>query len=312
MHLVHVEPNLSVRKTLKAALTAAQPGIHLQQFDNGQGALSYIVEHLNTIDGLVLVFQLPGTLSGLELAQHTRLLGYAGAIFFTSEYAVPSQSILAVARCEYIPPQWSTFEVVRKILEYEPVRQSTGLIGYLPKLASSSQPRHDVGALTTEQRRCRTCNSILTGDLGICLMCGTIVKPSANETTHRVSHSSEPSSELIVRGSSVVPDYAVITLLVDNEQLILPQSDYVMLGRVHSQLTTVQATIDLSRFHAQDLGVSRQHARIDQEDNAVYIMDLGSTNGTFLNNEPLPSYEKQVLHNGDIIRLGRLEITVQF
>lgn len=52
-----------------------------------------------------------------------------------------------------------------------------------------------------------------------------------------------------------------------------------------------------------DLEVSRQHARIDFVSPRYFLTDLGSTNGTWLNGQPVRG--RQLLHDGDLIELGR-------
>jgi FHA domain len=52
---------------------------------------------------------------------------------------------------------------------------------------------------------------------------------------------------------------------------------------------------------------STRHARISREGNVVVIEDLGSTNGTYLNDHPLDG--PQPLHNGDRIRIGDSEFS---
>lgn len=49
--------------------------------------------------------------------------------------------------------------------------------------------------------------------------------------------------------------------------------------------------------------VSRQHARIERRGEAVYIVDLASTNGTFINEERKPIRERR-LARGDQLRIG--------
>ena len=53
-------------------------------------------------------------------------------------------------------------------------------------------------------------------------------------------------------------------------------------------------------------GVSRQHARIELQEEAYYLEDLGSTNGTLLNGLSVESRIR--LHNGDQIQLGKLVV----
>ncbi len=57
-----------------------------------------------------------------------------------------------------------------------------------------------------------------------------------------------------------------------------------------------QASVRLS-----DDGISRRHARIVRSKGQLVVEDLGSANGTFVNDEPVMS---QVLKEGDKIRLG--------
>jgi hypothetical protein len=52
---------------------------------------------------------------------------------------------------------------------------------------------------------------------------------------------------------------------------------------------------------------SSRHARISREGHVIVIEDLGSTNGTFLNEEPLMG--PQPLHSGDRIRIGDSEFS---
>jgi diguanylate cyclase (GGDEF)-like protein len=50
-----------------------------------------------------------------------------------------------------------------------------------------------------------------------------------------------------------------------------------------------------------DASVSRTHARIECRDDGYYAVDLGSTNGTFVNNVPQPETR---LEDGDYLRIG--------
>jgi hypothetical protein len=52
---------------------------------------------------------------------------------------------------------------------------------------------------------------------------------------------------------------------------------------------------------------SSRHARISRQGHVVVIEDLGSTNGTYLNEEPLNG--PQPLHPGDHIRIGDCEFS---
>lgn len=62
-----------------------------------------------------------------------------------------------------------------------------------------------------------------------------------------------------------------------------------------------------------DAAVSGHHAELSllaneylDDHNDVYILDLGSTNGTKVNGHPV---EKQMLKNGDIVQIGKHQFT---
>jgi pSer/pThr/pTyr-binding forkhead associated (FHA) protein len=57
----------------------------------------------------------------------------------------------------------------------------------------------------------------------------------------------------------------------------------------------------------EDPFASSRHARITRQGRVLVIEDLGSTNGTYLNEEPLTG--PQPLHPGDRIRIGDSEFS---
>jgi FHA domain/Double zinc ribbon len=62
--------------------------------------------------------------------------------------------------------------------------------------------------------------------------------------------------------------------------------------------------IDVSGFPHSEI-VSRIHADIRVEGDIYYIEDVGSSNGTYINNAPLPSGNRHRLRPGDRIALGK-------
>lgn len=70
--------------------------------------------------------------------------------------------------------------------------------------------------------------------------------------------------------------------------------------------------VDLSPFGAQDKGVSRIHAQLHMEDNRLYITDMDSTNGTFLDGVRLLPHQPQILRQGSQVLLGRLAMQIMY
>ena len=68
--------------------------------------------------------------------------------------------------------------------------------------------------------------------------------------------------------------------------------------------------VDLTEFGGGDSGVSRQHLLLKPTATDLLVVDLGSTNGTFFNNEQLEVNDTYSLSTGDALTLGRLQFTV--
>ena len=58
-----------------------------------------------------------------------------------------------------------------------------------------------------------------------------------------------------------------------------------------------------------DRFVSQLHARMFRRDDQLFIEDLGSTNGTFLNDEKVTS--PALLTTGDLVRIGNVVMELQ-
>jgi hypothetical protein len=98
--------------------------------------------------------------------------------------------------------------------------------------------------------------------------------------------------------------------LLDSGQ-ILPLGDRMefTLGRV-SDAQPIMPDIDLTPYQAYASGVSRLHAVLKREGKRVFVMDLGSSNGTYLNGVRLKPNVDQTLSHGDLLSLGKLKIQV--
>jgi hypothetical protein len=80
-----------------------------------------------------------------------------------------------------------------------------------------------------------------------------------------------------------------------------------IIGRV-SEGQSILPDVDLEPYNAYELGVSRLHALVLISANEVSITDLGSSNGTLVNKQPIPPHKAQRLNHKDMIRLGRFDV----
>lgn len=85
--------------------------------------------------------------------------------------------------------------------------------------------------------------------------------------------------------------------------------DDVILGR--GNRVRERSGIDFLEWGALDKGVSREHALLRPTPTCLYLVDIGSTNGTFHNIESVTPGDARELADGDMIVLGRLVFTVR-
>jgi K+-sensing histidine kinase KdpD len=84
-------------------------------------------------------------------------------------------------------------------------------------------------------------------------------------------------------------------------------NDEIVLGRGEE----TPGFVSLDPYDADDLGVSRRHAMLRPTESRLYIVDLGSTNGTWLNGRSIGVNTPYSLSNGDLLTVGKLEFIVR-
>ena len=84
----------------------------------------------------------------------------------------------------------------------------------------------------------------------------------------------------------------------------------LLIGRADASQNYAPA-LDLTDDGALDAGVSRRHARLLLRDNRIFVEDLGSPNGTWVNDARLQPNQPFPVGHGDTLRLGRLAVRVR-
>jgi len=114
-------------------------------------------------------------------------------------------------------------------------------------------------------------------------------------------------------GTASLGEKREVILLVRGmaERLVMVENTIYRLGRFELGAKS-ETDIDLTPYGAMDRGVSRLHAQLELKDNKLYITDLSSTNGTYVNAVRIEPNQSAVLHKGDDVILGRLAVQVLF
>jgi pSer/pThr/pTyr-binding forkhead associated (FHA) protein len=79
----------------------------------------------------------------------------------------------------------------------------------------------------------------------------------------------------------------------------------VVIGRAHKDGAP---DIDLGPYGGSRAGVSRRHNRLLHQGDGWFVEDLGSTNGTFVNEVRIAPQQMMSVKNGDVIRCGQMEL----
>ena len=76
--------------------------------------------------------------------------------------------------------------------------------------------------------------------------------------------------------------------------------------------TSSEKLLDLAPFGGYSMGLSRRHAIVRQAGDGYEVMDLGSVNGTWLNEERLVPHRSYPLPSSSHLRLGRMRLLVLY
>ena len=110
---------------------------------------------------------------------------------------------------------------------------------------------------------------------------------------------------------AATPTNSWISLHLMDSGKILPLAsrNEFTLGRL-SEGQPIMPDIDLTPYQAYASGVSRLHAVVKRDASRVLVMDLGSSNGTYVNGRRINPHVEEPLSHGDIVALGKLKIQV--
>ncbi|MCS6835929.1 MAG: FHA domain-containing protein [Anaerolineae bacterium] len=146
-------------------------------------------------------------------------------------------------------------------------------------------------------------------------------KTSASDETTDVERKSQtnylnlrPSADAPSRAPSTTTKYLSdgwrVSFKIGTEIIYLPDKAQITIGRAPEPDNEVE--LDLSKFGALPLGVSRHHARISVIEGLLYLRDLQSTNGTRINGFQVTPNQDYRLRDGDEIELGRLRLILKY
>ncbi len=162
--------------------------------------------------------------------------------------------------------------------------------------------------------KCPVCNMDMLEGTIYCLDCGARLHSSVKiaPTLENPYEQPKRQSSPLNTQSTIIPSQEIYLVVLETGQVFtLPCEDEYIVGRT-SDDQPIFPEIDLTPFDGFQGGVSRLHATIKTKESNVTITDLGSTNGTRVNNIRLEPNDPHPIKHGDIITFGKIKTRMLF
>jgi hypothetical protein len=158
---------------------------------------------------------------------------------------------------------------------------------------------------------CPACKNRNGAEATFCIYCGAALEYRGNPSTtpQRMDTDLTFLSQVIEKAfvdTLEVPERGVALYLSDNVKAIciMDEDEFILGRKVGGE--GKEKLVDLAPHEGYEMGVSKQHAKIHKTPDGYEIVDLGSTNGTWLNKQRLIPNRSYLLYSGAYICLGRL------
>jgi len=162
-------------------------------------------------------------------------------------------------------------------------------------------------------KTCPSCQTENPPTATTCVNCGTpfvALLPAPITVSVPDAPLRQVPTEHVATMSTLGSNVLALFVVGYDRPILVKKDEKLTLGRYSPG--EMSPTIDLMPFNGDIMGVSRQHAIISASDQGYQIEDLGSTNGTWLNENRLTAHTPYPLHNGALLRLGQLGLYTYF
>lgn len=158
---------------------------------------------------------------------------------------------------------------------------------------------------------CPNCRNRNEKEATVCIHCGASLDEDKYTTVKNpeieINYSDKPQ-ELHV-DEAIIPSKGIAVYFAETTKPFVVRTDKeFIVGR--SLIPISEPMLDLSDFDGFKMGLSRRHAMIRQAGSGYEIIDLSSTNGTWLNDGRLVPYTPYRLPSGSRLLLSRIRLFV--
>ena len=163
---------------------------------------------------------------------------------------------------------------------------------------------------------CKVCNNQEFHGVLFCGECGSQIAFTSDKMVNTLVYPNQNRS-LDVDFTQTIPkklleESTFILYSTEREEVIdIPEQKEFTIGRF-AEGQVITPDVDLNDYEAFDMGISRLHAtiRINPEKNKIFVIDLGSANGSCVNGYEIPANSEVPLNHGDVLSLGKFNMKV--
>lgn len=167
--------------------------------------------------------------------------------------------------------------------------------------------------MNSSEKFCPVCKNINKPEAAVCRHCGAAlhteskIAVTTRNTEIKINYSEKPEElhidESIIPSNGIAVYFEGTTKPVE----IITDKEFIVGRRIAE---SPESFLDLADFDGYKMGLSRRHAMIRRTESGYEIIDLSSTNGTWLNDERLVPYITHPLASGSRLRLSRIRLVV--
>ncbi|HSO13105.1 MAG TPA: FHA domain-containing protein [Anaerolineales bacterium] len=170
--------------------------------------------------------------------------------------------------------------------------------------------------METKEKFCPVCKNKNKREAVFCKSCGALLEyhPWDSAATTQNTEALEKGSKLADSpiDETLIPEGGIAIYAAGASNPIYLRFDKeLILGR-KSESVSVDSLLDLTGLGGYQMGLSRRHAMIRRAGTGYELIDLSSTNGSWLNDEKLIPNKSYPLKSGAQLRIGRMRLLIVY
>ena len=171
--------------------------------------------------------------------------------------------------------------------------------------------------MVLNEKFCPVCKYKNGRDAIVCIHCGASLdyhRSDSMSTTRNADISGvvpEGITDTPIDNALIPEDGIAIYVAGTSKPVYLIFKDELIFGR-KAEEPFGGDLLDLTSLGGYQMGISRRHAVLRKLEKSYELTDLGSTNGSWLNNERLTPFKPYPLVSGSQLRFGRMRLLILY